>query len=214
MGILGKTIAVVLLAMGLSSAQLLFGLRLVKAVIDDAPSLEDRFSQVPPNLDTLTAEELSGLPAVDLSFDSTQAYMQLIVDEHEKTKVGSNILGSVVLGTMDAFWLVLLFAGIEAEEDQPENGGEAVAKAFSVPILYILGITGLVVTTPFLVYNVYRVATRGRHVRQRDEYYRSYNAYVKRRAEARWNQSLVKVYVAPSFDVASSAAGVNVLVQF
>ena len=152
------------------------------------------------------------MPLVDLAYDSSQIYKKLIVEENERADV--SVFPSIVLGTMDAIWLFFLFAAVAAEEDDPGSVAEGVGKAFSVPLLYLMGVTGLVVTTPFFIYQVYKVSTRGLHARRRDDYYRSYVAYEKRRARSKWGPPRAEVYVAPIIDVANVGAGVNVLVAF
>ena len=209
MGILGKALAAVLLAVGVSSAQLL---SLILFLIPEK-TLDEKFHEVQPPADTLTDAQIEAMPWVDLmAYDSTQTYKELIVEENERADV--SVFPSIVLGTMDALWLLCLFAAVAAEDDEPGSVAEGVGKAFSVPLLYIMGVTGLVVTTPFFVYQVYKVSTRGLHARRRDDYYRSYVAYEKRRARSKWGPPRAEVYVAPIIDVANVGAGVNVLVTF
>ncbi len=208
MGFLGKALAFVLFAAGVSSAQLL---SLLLFLIPEK-TLDEKFEDVRPPADTLTDAQIEAMPLVDLAYDSSQIYKKLIVEENERADV--SVFPSIVLGTMDAIWLFFLFAAVAAEEDDPGSVAEGVGKAFSVPLLYLMGVTGLVVTTPFFIYQVYKVSTRGLHARRRDDYYRSYVAYEKRRARSKWGPPRAEVYVAPIIDVANVGAGVNVLVTF
>lgn len=208
MGFLGKALAFVLFAAGVSSAQLL---SLLLFLIPEK-TLDEKFEDVRPPADTLTDAQIEAMPLVDLAYDSSQIYKKLIVEENERADV--SVFPSIVLGTMDAIWLFFLFAAVAAEEDDPGSVAEGVGKAFSVPLLYLMGVTGLVVTTPFFIYQVYKVSTRGLHARRRDDYYRSYVAYEKRRARSKWGPPRAEVYVAPIIDVANVGAGVNVLVAF
>lgn len=208
MGFLGKALAFVLFAAGVSSAQLL---SLLLFLIPEK-TLDEKFEDVRPPADTLTDAQIEAMPLVDLAYDSSQIYKKLIVEENERADV--SVFPSIVLGTMDAIWLFFLFAAVAAEEDDPGSVAEGVGKAFSVPLLYLMGVTGLVVTTPFFIYQVYKVSTRGLHARRRDDYYRSYVAYEKRRARSKWGPPRAEVYVAPIIDVADVGAGVNVLVTF
>ncbi|OWV02034.1 hypothetical protein B7994_02140 [Fibrobacter sp. UWR2] len=200
--------AFVLFAAGVSSAQLL---SLLLFLIPEK-TLDEKFEDVRPPADTLTDAQIEAMPLVDLAYDSSQIYKKLIVEENERADV--SVFPSIVLGTMDAIWLFFLFAAVAAEEDDPGSVAEGVGKAFSVPLLYLMGVTGLVVTTPFFIYQVYKVSTRGLHARRRDDYYRSYVAYEKRRARSKWGPPRAEVYVAPIIDVANVGAGVNVLVTF
>ena len=208
MGFLGKALAFVLFAAGVSSAQLL---SLLLFLIPEK-TLDEKFEDVRPPADTLTDAQIEAMPLVDLAYDSSQIYKKLIVEENERADV--SVFPSIVLGTMDAIWLFFLFAAVAAEEDDPGSVAEGVGKAFSVPLLYLMGVTGLVVTTPFFIYQVYKVSTCGLHARRRDDYYRSYVAYEKRRARSKWGPPRAEVYVAPIIDVANVGAGVNVLVTF
>ena len=208
MGFLGKALAFVLFAAGVSSAQLL---SLLLFLIPEK-TLDEKFEDVRPPADTLTDAQIEAMPLVDLAYDSSQIYKKLIVEENERADV--SVFPSIVLGTMDAIWLFFLFAAVAAEEDDPGSVAEGVGKAFSVPLLYLMGVTGLVVTTPFFIYQVYKVSTRGLHARRRDDYYRSYVAYEKRRARSKWGPPRAEVYVAPIIDVANVGAGVNVFVTF
>ena len=208
MGFLGKALAFVLFAAGVSSAQLL---SLLLFLIPEK-TLDEKFEDVRPPADTLTDAQIEAMPLVDLAYDSSQIYKKLIVEENERADV--SVFPSIVLGTMDAIWLFFLFAAVAAEEDDPGSVAEGVGKAFSVPLLYLMGVTGLVVTTPFSIYQVYKVSTRGLHARRRDDYYRSYVAYEKRRARSKWGPPRAEVYVAPIIDVANVGAGVKVLVTF
>ena len=208
MGFLGKALAFVLFAAGVSSAQLL---SLLLFLIPEK-TLDEKFEDVRPPADTLTDAQIEAMPLVDLAYDSSQIYKKLIVEENERADV--SVFPSIVLGTMDAIWLFFLFAAVAAEEDDPGSVAEGVGKAFSVPLLYLMGVTGLVVTTPFFIYQVYKVSTRGLHARRRDDYYRSYVAYEKRRARSKWGPPRAEVYVAPIIDVANVGAGVKVLVTF
>ena len=98
MGILSRTFAVVLLFMGLSSAQLL---SLLLFLIPEK-TVDEKFLEVKPPADTLTDAQIMEMPPVNLAYDSTAIYKKLIVEENEKAEVSA--FGAIALGTMDAFW--------------------------------------------------------------------------------------------------------------
>ena len=209
MGILSRTFAVVLLFMGLSSAQLL---SLLLFLIPEK-TVDEKFLEVKPPADTLTDAQVMEMPPVNLAYDSTAIYKKLIVEENEKAEVSA--FGAIALGTMDAFWVFVTVLGTAMiAEDDSKSTSETVVGAIGGRAFLLMGVVGLVITTPFFVYEVYKVSSRGWHARQRDEYYRSYDAYVKRRSRAQSGQSLAQVFVAPSLDFANGSAGLNMLVMF
>jgi len=209
MGILSRTFAVVLLFMGLSSAQLL---SLLLFLIPEK-TVDEKFLEVKPPADTLTDAQISEMPPVNLAIDSTAIYKKLIVEENEKADVSA--FGAIALGTMDAFWVFVTVLGTAMiAEDDSKSASETVVGAIGGRAFLLMGVVGLVVTTPFFIYEVYKVSRRSWHARQRDDYYRSYDAYVKRRYRTRFDQTLAQVLVAPSLDVVNGGAGMNVLVVF
>ena len=76
------------------------------------------------------------------------------------------------------------------------------------------GIPILVILTPIFIYATIKVVRGAWHRNKRDEYYRSYDAYVRRRSRARSEETLAQVFVVPSLNVANGGAGLNMLVTF
>lgn len=203
MGILGKTLAVMLLAAGLSSA-----VGLSRFLPSPSMTVDEVFASVPVPGNLMTEAEVAALPPVD-EFDSTYIYKELIIEEHEKGDVSA--VPMVVLGVVDALFLLGYLAADDAlDNDKDKSAGDVIGGI----MLYLLCVPGMIVTTPFFVYATYRVVRGAWHRHKRDDYYRSYDAYVRRRSNARWEKPLAQVFVAPSLDLVNGGAGVNMLVLF
>jgi hypothetical protein len=203
MGILGKAFTVVLLAVGLCSA-----FSLTRFLPSRSMTVDEVFATVPVPSDLMSEAEIDALPPVD-DFDSTSIYKELIVEEHKKGDVSA--VPMILLGVTDVLFL-LGFFGADAvlNNDKDKSAGDVIGGL----MLYFLCVPGLVVTTPIFIYATIKVACGAWHRHKRDEYYRSYDAYVRRRSRAQREQTLAQVIVVPSLDVVNGGAGVNVLVAF
>ena len=203
MGILRTTLAVVLLAAGLCSA-----LSLTRFLPSRTMTVDEVFATVPVPSGLMSDAEVDALPPLD-EFDSTYIYKELIVEEHKKGDVSA--IPMILLGVLDGLCLLGYF-GADAllNNDKDKDAGEVIGGL----MLYLICVPGLVVITPFFVYATFKVVSGAWHRHKRDDYYRSYDAYVRRRSRARSDQTLAQVFVAPSLDVVNGGAGVNVLVTF
>ena len=203
MGILRTTLAVVLLAAGLCSA-----FSVTRYLPSPSMTVEEVFATVPVPDNLMSDAEVAALPPVE-DFDSTFIYKELIVEEHKKGDVSA--VPMIVLGGMDVLFLLGFLAANEAlDDDKDKSAGDAVGGV----LLYLLCVPGLVVATPIFIYATFKVVRGAWHRHKRDEYYRSYDAYVRRRTRAQSEETLAQVFVAPSLDVVNEGAGVNVLVAF
>lgn len=195
--------AVVLLAAGLCSA-----FSLTRYLPSRSMTVEEVFATVPVPGGLLTDAEVDALPPVE-DFDSTFIYKELIVEEHKKGDVSA--VPMIALGGLDVLFLLGYLAADGAlNNDKDKSAGDVIGGL----MLYLLCVPGLVITTPIFIYATIKVAGGAWHRHKRDEYYRSYDAYVRRRSRAQSEQTLAQVLVAPSLDVVNGGAGVNVLVTF
>ena len=171
-------------------------------------TVEEVFATVPVPGGLLTDAEVDALPPVE-DFDSTFIYKELIVEEHKKGDVSA--VPMIALGGLDVLFLLGYLAADGAlNNDKDKSAGDVIGGL----MLYLLCVPGLVITTPIFIYATIKVAGGAWHRHKRDEYYRSYDAYVRRRSRAQSEQTLAQVHVAPSLDVVNGGAGVNVLVTF
>ena len=197
------TLVLVLLAAGLSSA-----VGLMRFIPKPSMTVEEVFKTVPVPSGLMSDAEVDALPPVG-EIDSTYIYKELIVEEHKKGDV--SVVPAILLGALDGLFLLGYLAADGAlNNDKDKSAGDVIGGLF----LYLMCVPGLIVTTPFFVYAVFKVGSGAWHRHKRDEYYRSYDAYVRRRSRAQSEQTLAQVFVTPSLDVVNGGAGVNVLVAF
>ena len=203
MRILKTTLVTVLLAVGLCSA-----FSLTRFLPSSSMSVDEVFATVPVPGNLMSDAEIDALPAVD-EFDSTYIYKELIVEEHKKGDVSA--FPMVASGLVDLLFLLGYFAADEAlDNDKDKSAGDVIGGL----ALYFLCVPGLVILTPIFIYATIKVVRGAWHRNKRDEYYRSYDAYVRRRSRARSEETLTQVIVVPSLNVANGGAGLNMLVTF
>lgn len=152
--------------------------------------------------DSLKAEQL----AKDIQIDYDGHYLNLIHQEDEY--IDRNVTLSILSGSLIAFGsgMTALFLCGGIDFDGQESLGETLemeALIFSATLTAI-GVVGL-------SYNLYDLYNSEGHYNKRDSYKRAHEIYMRRRKE---QKSSAKLIVAPTFSIAHSSAGMNLLLMF
>lgn len=150
-------------------------------------------------MDSLVAEQL----ALDPSHSYDTYYKNRIATELSEESIGENVVGIIIGGGLAALGGIVL-STMENNSDDPFDGiGNALILAVGVPLIASGG--------SLFVYNIYAIHRDLGHKRRRMENERAYDLY-----KGKYEKTGVasRFFLVPTFNVASSGAGLNLFVTF
>lgn len=162
-------------------------------------------AEVPPSIfisDSLEAEKLALEPQVD--FD--EHYINLIEQEKKDISHKTNlaILGGMLIGGGG------VLTAMYAKDGFDSDGQETLREALRMELFIAsIGLTAIGVLG--LSYNLYALFNKDGLHNQLESHKKAHEIYKRRRDE---QHSSAKLALAPTFDIANSAAGMNMLILF
>ncbi len=155
-----------------------------------------------PYSDSLKAEQL----ALDTQVDYNEAYINLIEQEKKTISHKTNlaILSGMLIGGGGVATVMYAKDGFDSD------GQESLKEALRTELFIAsIGITAIGVLG--LSYNLYALFNKDGHYNQLESYKKAHEIYKRRRDEQR---NGTKLALAPTFNIANSAAGMNMLILF
>lgn len=162
-------------------------------------------AEVPPSIfisDSLEAEKLALEPQVD--FD--EHYINLIEQEKKDISHKTNlaILGGMLIGGGG------VLTAMYAKDGFDSDGQETLREALRMELFIAsIGLTAIGVLG--LSYNLYALFNKDGLYNQLESHKKAHEIYKRRRDE---QHSSAKLALTPTFDIANSAAGMNMLILF
>ncbi|WP_290723845.1 hypothetical protein [Fibrobacter sp. UBA2449] len=161
--------------------------------------------EVPPSFftsDSLEAERL----ALETRTDFNEHYRNLIEQEKKDINHKTNlaILGGMLIGGGG------VLTAMYAKDGFDSDGQESLKEALRTELLIVsIGLTAIGVVG--LSYNLYALFNKDGLYNQLESYKKAHEIYKRRRDE---QHNGTKLALAPTFNIANSAAGMNMLILF
>ena len=152
--------------------------------------------------DSLKAEQM----ALDTLVDYNETYLNLIEQEKKYISHKTNlaILGGILIGGGGAFTAIYAKDGFDSDDQ------ETLKETLRMELFIAsIGITAIGVLG--LSYNLYALFNKDGHYNQLESYKKAHEIYKRRRDE---QHSGAKLALAPTFNIANSAAGLNLTLTF